>query len=277
MYSYLVSSNLYQEMVESYVSDLSSSPLLRLLFVFHKNNQDSVKAKVKPPRLNGEKRGVFATRSPHRPCPVGLSLAKIERVTGSTLQVSGIDLVDGTPILDMKPYIPAYDSPERCPNIAEVGGQAGKGSEITVASWLDCPPVPALEVQFTNEAEQQLRLFECQQLSLKASGERSPQPPSEMIQEVGSGEVEGSSAGHYSTLEDSPFFLESFHSLSDARAAIVSILQQDPRSIYRRDKCLQETYKFSIDNLNLSCQFLEGVAVVTDIQPRIHWKRGNTG
>ena len=256
---------------------MSCSTLSRLLFVFHKNNQDSVKAKVKPPRLNGEKRGVFATRSPHRPCPVGLSLAKIERVVGSTLHVSGIDLIDGTPILDMKPYIPAYDSPGRWPNTRGVGGQASKGSEVTVASWLDCPPVPPLEVQFTSEAEEQLNLFQCKQPLPKTSGEMLSQPPAELRKEVNTGEAKRSPGGHDGSLEDSHFLLESFHSLSDARAAIVGTLQQDPRSVYRRGKCSQETYKFSIDNLNLSCQFLEGIAVVTDIQPKMYWKRGDTG
>eukprot|EP00850_Spirogloea_muscicola_P006990 SM000034S12744 [mRNA] locus=s34:505123:506958:+ [translate_table: standard] len=65
---------------------------------------------VQVPRLNGEKLGVFATRSPHRPVPIGLSLAKIEGVEGDRLLLSGIDVVDGTPILDVKPYLPYSDS-----------------------------------------------------------------------------------------------------------------------------------------------------------------------
>ena len=55
----------------------------RLMFVFHKNGGESfTKAKVKPPRLNGAKVGLFATRSPHRPNPIGLTLAKLDKVEG---------------------------------------------------------------------------------------------------------------------------------------------------------------------------------------------------
>lgn len=71
---------------------------------------------VKPPRLGGNTRmGVFATRSPFRPSPVGLSCVRLERVEldpelGPVLHVSGADLMDGTPILDIKPYVPYADS-----------------------------------------------------------------------------------------------------------------------------------------------------------------------
>lgn len=71
---------------------------------------------VRPPVLGGEKRmGVFATRSPHRPNPIGLSLVKnegIEFIDGTIrIHVSGHDFVDGTPILDIKPYVASYDRP----------------------------------------------------------------------------------------------------------------------------------------------------------------------
>jgi tRNA (Thr-GGU) A37 N-methylase len=62
---------------------------------------------VKPPRLNGAKVGVFASRAPHRPCPIGLTLARLCAVQGDTLLLQGVDLVHGTPILDVKPYAPA--------------------------------------------------------------------------------------------------------------------------------------------------------------------------
>uniref|UniRef100_A0A2C9JMI1 TsaA-like domain-containing protein n=1 Tax=Biomphalaria glabrata TaxID=6526 RepID=A0A2C9JMI1_BIOGL len=82
-----------------------------IIFVFHKNNNTYTKAKVKPPRLDGLKVGVFSTRSPYRPNNIGLSLVKIDKVVGSSVYISGIDLLDGTPVLDIKPYIPDYDSP----------------------------------------------------------------------------------------------------------------------------------------------------------------------
>ncbi len=70
---------------------------------------------VRPPRLGGNKReGVFATRSPFRPNPVGLSCVKLERIEqrqeGLVLCVSGVDMTDGTPVFDIKPYLPYVDS-----------------------------------------------------------------------------------------------------------------------------------------------------------------------
>lgn len=82
-----------------------------IFFIFHKNNNEHFKAKVKPPRLDGAKTGVFSTRSPYRPNNIGLTLAKIESVKGDTVTVSGIDILDGTPIIDLKPFIPQYDNP----------------------------------------------------------------------------------------------------------------------------------------------------------------------
>ncbi len=85
---------------------------LWLLFHFHENTNETVSGKVKPPRLGGEKMGLFATRSPHRPNPVGLSVVKIEKVDQKNLklELSGVDLIDDTPIFDIKPYIASYDS-----------------------------------------------------------------------------------------------------------------------------------------------------------------------
>jgi tRNA-Thr(GGU) m(6)t(6)A37 methyltransferase TsaA len=84
-------------------------------FVFHANRREAWKPKVKPPRLGGNKsRGVFATRSPVRPSPIGLSVVKLEgiRQDGAKLwlELSGVDLLDGTPVLDIKPYVPYVDS-----------------------------------------------------------------------------------------------------------------------------------------------------------------------
>jgi tRNA-Thr(GGU) m(6)t(6)A37 methyltransferase TsaA len=83
---------------------------LWLIFVFHRNTNRTVKAKVHPPRLGGAKIGVFSTRSPHRPNPIGLSAVRLERIEGNELFLSGVDLIEGTPVLDIKPYLPAADS-----------------------------------------------------------------------------------------------------------------------------------------------------------------------
>ena len=68
-----------------------------LLWVFDKNVGTMTKSKVKPPRLDGGKTGLFATRTPHRPNNLGLSLVRLDSVKGDTLHLSGVDLVDGTP------------------------------------------------------------------------------------------------------------------------------------------------------------------------------------
>lgn len=63
-----------------------------------------------PPRGPRQKRGVLATRSPHRPNPIGLSALTLVAVEGSNLRVRGVDILDGTPILDIKPYVPYADA-----------------------------------------------------------------------------------------------------------------------------------------------------------------------
>lgn len=89
---------------------------LWIIYHFHKN-ESHPKAKVAPPRLSGARVGIFSTRSPHRPCPIGLSLVQIDRIEGNSIYFYGTDMVDGTPVLDIKPYIPYYDSPSNTTNI----------------------------------------------------------------------------------------------------------------------------------------------------------------
>ncbi len=86
-----------------------------LLWQFSQSGKDRWSATVKPPRMGGKKRmGVFATRSPFRPNDIGLSCVRLERIAadrhlGMVIQVSGADLMDKTPIYDIKPYIPFTD------------------------------------------------------------------------------------------------------------------------------------------------------------------------
>lgn len=81
-----------------------------LISRFHLNTNKKFLPKVHPPRLKGRTVGLFASRSPHRPSPLGLSLARLIKIEKDTLYLAGIDLIDGTPILDVKPYIPDCDS-----------------------------------------------------------------------------------------------------------------------------------------------------------------------
>lgn len=81
-----------------------------LLFLFHQALEDKPRLKVRPPRLGGNvSLGVFATRATHRPNGIGQSVVKLDRVEPGRLWLSGIDLLDGTPVLDIKPYVPYVD------------------------------------------------------------------------------------------------------------------------------------------------------------------------
>ena len=82
-----------------------------LLFLFHQALEDKPRLKVRPPRLGGNQAiGVFSTRATHRPNGIGQSVVRLERVEPGCLHLSGIDLLDGTPVLDIKPYVPYADS-----------------------------------------------------------------------------------------------------------------------------------------------------------------------
>lgn len=89
-----------------------------ILWGFSEARRENWSATVKPPRLGGKKRmGVFATRSPFRPNPIGMSAVKLEEIImdkelGPVLRVSGVDMLDGTPVYDIKPYLPYADSYE---------------------------------------------------------------------------------------------------------------------------------------------------------------------
>lgn len=85
---------------------------LWLLCWFHATRAEGWRPTVRPPRLGGQKRlGVFATRSPHRPNPIALSLVRLLEVQGRALRVSGGDLLDMTPVLDIKPHLPWAEQP----------------------------------------------------------------------------------------------------------------------------------------------------------------------
>lgn len=110
-----------------------------LQFIFHGAVEEGWKVTVRPPRLGGSvRKGVWATRSPHRPNFIGLSVVKLEDMDfsdGVELLLSGVDLLDGTPVIDIKPYLPDSD----CPAEAAAGWS---GEALAV-----------LEVRFSTEAE----------------------------------------------------------------------------------------------------------------------------
>ena len=97
---------------EEALRGLEGFDYLWLIWGFSANKStDDGKLTVRPPRLGGNERlGVFATRSPFRPNGLGLSSVRIKQITDSVIEVVGADLMDGTPIYDVKPYIPYVDS-----------------------------------------------------------------------------------------------------------------------------------------------------------------------
>lgn len=126
------------------VSGLGSFSHLWVIFLFHGILSDKWRPSVRPPRLGGNKRcGVFATRSTHRPNSIGMSVVRLESVemrdNECCLAVSGLDILDGTPVLDVKPYIPYVDAVTDAQ-----GGFAGKA------------PEPVLTVSFTQQAAKDL-------------------------------------------------------------------------------------------------------------------------
>jgi mRNA-degrading endonuclease RelE of RelBE toxin-antitoxin system len=113
-----------------------------VLFWFHHNS--GFRPKVLPPR-SAHKRGVFATRSPYRPNPIGLSVVRLVAVRGCVLDVLDVDMIDGTPVLDLKPYVPYTD--------AVAGANSG---------WLEDDPLaardpgPRYRVLWSEHAREQL-------------------------------------------------------------------------------------------------------------------------
>jgi tRNA-Thr(GGU) m(6)t(6)A37 methyltransferase TsaA len=106
------------------LKDLDGFSHILLLYHFHLSEGYELQVR---PFLDDTPRGLFATRAPRRPNPIGLSLVRLERVEGVTLHVLDVDVVDGTPLLDVKPYVPAFRSAED----VRVGWLSGRGDAAT--------------------------------------------------------------------------------------------------------------------------------------------------
>ncbi|XP_062550976.1 tRNA (adenine(37)-N6)-methyltransferase [Armigeres subalbatus] len=210
------------------VEGLDNFSHIWIIYHFHRN-QAHLKAKVAPPRLGGERVGVFSTRSPHRPCPIGLSLVQLERIENSTIYFYGTDMVDETPVLDIKPYIPQYDVPgqideqqfynsREAPDGEENVEQATASSSrninqnVTVPNWI--ANGSTLKVAFNENSEQQ-------------------------IMELG---VD--------------------------KKSISDILQADPRSVYLRTKYGSQIYTFQLGDNTVTCKFDDLNSVVNVLHVR---------
>lgn len=119
-----------------------------VLFIFHQTMEHGWKPLVRPPRLGGnEKLGVFATRSTFRPNPIGMSLVELKGITAKNnrviLELGGLDLVDGTPVVDIKPYLPFAEA-------------------ITTAKagYAQLAPSDDMQVIFSAQAQAELKIYQ---------------------------------------------------------------------------------------------------------------------
>jgi tRNA-Thr(GGU) m(6)t(6)A37 methyltransferase TsaA len=88
------------------LKDLDGFSHVILLYHFHLSRQPSLEVK---PYMDEQRHGVFATRAPSRPNPIGISVVRLVKIEGNVLHVRNIDIVDKTPLLDIKPYVPDFD------------------------------------------------------------------------------------------------------------------------------------------------------------------------
>lgn len=140
---------------ETALHDLDGFSHIWIIYVFHKNSH--WKPKVLPPRNIREKKGVFATRSPYRPNNIGMSVVKLKHIKGRTIFIEDHDLLDDTPILDIKPYLNYSDSH---PN-ASLGwideldemtfSLSYKNKSLKKLEWLE-----SNQIYFKNELEKRL-------------------------------------------------------------------------------------------------------------------------
>lgn len=134
-----------------------------IIFVFHENtNTDKVwgAAKIQPPRL-GKRIGCLSTRSPHRPNNLGLSVCEIAEIGPNYIDILCCDMVDGTPVLDIKPYIP-YDiipSDLKLPMLTASNGLPLNQKKLVVPGWIVEADIPMVPVRILPAAQEQMRLI----------------------------------------------------------------------------------------------------------------------
>ena len=97
------------QIYEDGLKDLEGFSHLILIYHFHRSGKWELRVK---PFLDDHKHGVFATRAPNRPNGIGISVVKLIRIQGNILEIENVDILDGTPLLDIKPYIPDFDPDE---------------------------------------------------------------------------------------------------------------------------------------------------------------------
>jgi tRNA-Thr(GGU) m(6)t(6)A37 methyltransferase TsaA len=108
------------------LKDLEGFSHIILIYHFHQSQGYALSVK---PFLDDNLRGVFSTRAPRRPNPIGISVVELIKVEGNMLYIENVDVVDGTPLLDIKPYVPEFDS-QRADRTGWLSGKAGKAEKV---------------------------------------------------------------------------------------------------------------------------------------------------
>ncbi|KYN38895.1 Nef-associated protein 1 [Trachymyrmex septentrionalis] len=248
-----------------------------ILFHFHRNDSTHTRAKVAPPRLNGIRTGVFSTRSPHRPCPIGLSLVKILKIENHTIYFEGVDMVNQTPVLDIKPYIPQYDN----------GPSTVCGTDIDLVNRhvlharVDNSPV-RMGIREAPDGEEGL---ESQTLTPSHT-----LPDIHAATAISSTSINAATESNFSdiripdwisqprTATLSVIFNERAlmqlneildDKVDEQKQAIENVLREDPRSVYLRQRWGgNQFYTFLIHDLHITCRFDDSRGIVTVFQVR---------
>ncbi|XP_017865824.1 PREDICTED: uncharacterized protein LOC108615671 [Drosophila arizonae] len=225
-----------------------------IIYHFHRNNSHP-KAKVAPPRLGGERVGVFSTRSPHRPCPIGLSLVEIERIEGDRISFFGTDMVDGTPVLDIKPYIPYYDAPVLSVDSGRTAAMPNENNADFYGSR-----------QEPDGEESDLELYGASGYTANNINPDvlSGQPPLPSAVRVPNWVV----ANHRLTVCFNEHAEAQLLELQVQKQCIVDILEADPRSVYLRTKYGSQIFTFQLSEVTVTCKFDDKAGIVTVVQVR---------
>ncbi|EDW58773.2 tRNA (adenine(37)-N6)-methyltransferase [Drosophila virilis] len=230
-----------------------------LIYHFHRNNAHP-KAKVAPPRLGGERIGVFSTRSPHRPCPIGLSLVEIEKIDGATISFFGTDMVDGTPVLDIKPYIPYYDAPALSVDPGRTSAMPNENSADFYDSRQE-PDGEESDLELYGAAGYTASTIHADGLGIQPTPSAPPLPSAVRV-------PNWVVAGHRLTVCFNEHAEAQLLELQVHKQCIVDILEADPRSVYLRTKYGSQIFTFQLSEVTVTCKFDDKAGTVTVVQVR---------
>jgi tRNA (adenine37-N6)-methyltransferase len=174
-----------------------------------------------------------------------MSLVKLDRIEGSTIYFYGSDMVDGTPVIDIKPFIPTYDSPQKTLDVAS------KSTPSTPTNTMRSREEPEGEEEHDEDISQVI------------------QPRQEMASPSNDVKVpEWVSSSNLLKVIFSENAMLQIHELSVNKKSIEEILENDPRSVYVREKYLSQIYNFQVDGNNVICKFDDKLRTVTVLQIR---------